>query len=306
MRPSQKTPEPFITPEMLGFALGVIKRWLPSEALAALGRLKQQFGHVLEARPVDDFGLDPNLVWYLRPFFEFLYYHYFRVDTEGIRNIPLKEPAIIVANHAGSIPYDGVMINLAVYNEHPKMRPVRFLVHDFAFKLPVIGTFIQRAGGVQASPENARALLAHNQLILAFPEGIKGIGKPYDQRYKLQRFGRGGFIKLALQTGAPIIPTAIIGSEEIHPIVFASEEIARPLGLPFFPLTPTFPWLGPLGLIPLPTKWRIIFGKPVSLKRYKRSDANNERIVRKLTEEVRGKVQKMINEALKKRRSIWY
>ena len=186
------------------------------------------------------------------------------------------------------------------------MRPVRFLVHDFAFKLPFIGTFIERTGGVRASPENAKNLLAHDQLILAFPEGIKGIGKPYDQRYKLQRFGRGGFIKLAIQTGVPIIPTAIIGSEEIHPIVFASEQIARPLGIPFFPLTPTFPWLGPLGLIPLPTKWRIIFGKPVSLKRYKKSDAGKEKIVEKLTEEVRTKIQKMINDALKKRKSIWF
>lgn len=302
----RKEIQPLIPRETLEFALGVLKRWLPKDALIALGGIKKQFSHILESHPIDEFGMDPNLVWYLRPFFEFLYYHYFRVDTVGVKNIPSDKPAIIVSNHAGSIPYDGVMINLAVYNEHPKKRPVRFLVHDFAFKLPLIGSFVERAGGVRASPENAQKLLAHNQLILAFPEGIKGIGKPYEQRYKLQKFGSGGFVRLAIKSGVPIIPTAVIGSEEIHPIVFASEEIARPLGVPFFPLTPTFPWLGPLGLIPLPTKWRIVFGKPISFRKYKKSDADNDRLVGRITEDVRSKVQTMINAALKKRKSIWF
>ena len=298
--------QPWLSKEVLEFAWGVLKRWLPSEALIAIARAKHQLRHVMESAPVDEFGLDPNLVWYLRPLFEFLYYHYFRVDADGIPNIPRDRPAIICSNHAGSLPYDGVMINLAVYNEHPKKRPVRFLVHDFAFGLPFLGSFIQRAGGVRASPENAQKLLAHNQLILVFPEGIRGIGKPYDQRYKLQKFGRGGFIRLALRTRVPIIPTAVIGSEEIHPIVYSSEELAKPLGVPFFPLTPTFPWLGPLGLVPLPTKWRIIFGKPINFSRYKKSDADNDKLVQKLTEDVRRKVQAMINAALVKRKSIWF
>ncbi len=148
--------------------------------------------------------------------------------------------------------------------------------------------------------------MTHDQLILVFPEGIKGIGKPYDQRYKLQRFGRGGFVRLAMKTGAPIIPTAVIGSEEIHPIVFSSDELARPLGVPFFPLTPTFPWLGPLGLVPLPTKWRIIFGKPMSFAKFKSSDADNEKLVARQVEIVRKKIQATIDAALKKRRSIWF
>lgn len=283
-----------------------MKQWLPKEALTAIARSIQKLDCVLKPGPVDEFGMDPNLVWYLRPFFEFLYYHYFRVSTVGVSNIPAEKPAIIVSNHAGSLPYDGVMINLAVFNEHKKKRPVRFLVHDFAFRLPFLGSFIERAGGVRASPENAQRLLAHNQLILAFPEGIKGIGKPYDLRYKLQKFGRGGFVRLAIRTRTPVIPTAVIGSEEIHPIVYSSDELAKPLGVPFFPLTPTFPWLGPLGLVPLPTKWKIIFGKPISFNRYKKADANNDKLVLKLAEEVRKKIQAMVKTALAKRKSIWF
>lgn len=254
----------------------------------------------------DEFGLDPNFVWYLRPFFEFLYHHYFRVSTVGIKNIPIKEPAVIVANHAGSLPYDGVMVNLAVYNKHPKKRGVRFLVHDFAFELPVLGKFIERAGGVRASPKNAQMLLKNGQLILVFPEGIKGIGKPYEKKYKLQQFGKGGFIRIAIRSKVPIIPTAIIGSEEIHPIVYSSQVIGKSLGVPFFPLTPTFPWLGPLGLVPLPTKWKIIFGKPIYLDNVKPADAENDELVMKLAEDIRKKIQKTINAALSKRKSIWF
>lgn len=254
----------------------------------------------------NDFGIDPNLVWYLRPFFQFLYYHYFRVDTQGIENIPAKDPAIIVANHAGSLPYDGVMVNLAVFNEHKRKRSVRFLVHDFVFDVPYLGSFIERAGGVRASPNNAMTLLKKKQLILVFPEGIKGIGKPYSERYKLQRFGRGGFIRIAIRSKAPIIPTAIIGSEEIHPIVWSSKALAEPLGVPFVPITPTFPWLGPLGAVPLPSKWKIVFGKPISLAHMKPDDAENDELVMKHAEDVRRKIQKMINDALTKRKSIWF
>lgn len=254
----------------------------------------------------DEFGMDPNLVWYLMPFFQFLYHHYFRVDTTGIQNIPEKGPAIIVANHAGGIPYDGVMVNLAVYNKHPRKRSVRFLVHDFAVDMPFLGPFIQKAGGVRASPKNAQHLLKKRQLILVFPEGIRGVGKPYDKRYKLQKFGKGGFIKIAIRSRAAIIPTAIIGSEEIHPIVYSSQMLGKSLGVPFFPLTATFPWLGPLGLIPLPTKWKIIFGAPIKFDHLKPSEAENDELVEKLAEDVRKKIQKTVNAALAKRKSIWF
>jgi len=253
----------------------------------------------------DEFRLDPNLVWYLRPFFQFLYYHYFRVKTVGISNIPCSESGIIVANHAGVLPYDGVMLNLAVSNNHKQHRPVRFLVHDFAFQLPLLGSLVERLGGVRASPENALRLLNKNRLILVFPEGVKGIGKLYDGRYNLKKFGRGGFIRTAIMAKAPIIPTAIIGSEEIHPALWNSKYLGEKIGVPYIPITPTFPWLGPLGLIPLPTKWKMIFGKPIRLNKYNLKDTKNDDLMLTLAENIKQKIQKMINKELSKRSSIW-
>lgn len=255
------------------------------------------------SKKVDEF--DPTLVWYLRPFFQFLYYHYFRVNAVGISNVPKKGPAIIVANHAGCLPYDAVMINLATYNRHPEKRPVKFLVHDFAFNIPFLDVLVKRTGGIQASPRNAQNLLENNELILVFPEGVRGIGKEYNQRYKLQKFGRGGFIRTAIKTKSPIIPTAIIGSEEIHPIIWAPRHIGEKLGVPFFPVTPTFPWLGPLGLMPLPSKWKIVFGKPIRFDDTKTSDAEKPALVKRKTGEVKKIIQKMINKELARRKSIW-
>jgi len=190
-------------------------------------------------------------------------------------------------------------------NKHRYKRPVRFLVHDFVFELPYLGCLIEKAGGVRASPQNAMHLLKKNELILVFPEGIKGIGKTYDKRYKLQKFGKGGFIRTAIKSKAPIIPTAIIGSEEIHPILWSSKTLGKKLNVPYVPITPTFPWLGPLGLVPLPSKWKIIFGKPIMFDKYKPLDADNDRLVLKLSEQVRKKIQQMLNANLAKRKSIW-
>lgn len=260
------------------------------------------------ARPgpgIDDFGMDPALLECLRPLFEFLYGVYFRVDAGGVHHVPAKGPAILVANHAGALPYDGVMIHLAVFNEHPRQRTVRFLVEDFVFQTPLLSGFVRKAGGVRACHENATALLGRGELIVVFPEGTKGVGKTYDERYRLRRFGRGGFVRLAMRTGAPIVPVAIIGSEEIHPIIWKSTALAKPLGLPFIPFTPTFPWLGPLGLVPLPSKWRIVFGRPVRFDRFTAADAEREALVARHTKRIRDAIQEMIDIELAKRRSVW-
>lgn len=255
---------------------------------------------------VDEFGMDEAMLDVIRPFFQFLYYQYFRVETEGSKNIPTRGPALLIANHSGGLAYDGVMTNLAVYNNLNEKRYLRFLVDDFVYYLPFVGTFIQRSGGIRACHENAMRLLDHGHLILVFPEGIKGTGKLFDDRYKLQRFGRGGYVRLAMRTGVPVIPTAIIGSEEIHPLIWKSETLGKSLGIPYFPFTPTFPWLGPLGLIPLPTKWRIVFGKPFSFGKYKPSDAEKPALVKKVSNSIRSRIQGMLDERLKKRESIWY
>ena len=254
---------------------------------------------------IDEFGTDQTIIETFRPLFQFLYYNYFRVKAEGMSHIPSQGPAILVANHAGVLPYDGTMVHLAVYNEHRSKRDVRFLVDDFVFRLPLVGTIVQRTGGIRASPENATRLIRHGHLVMVFPEGVRGMSKTYDQRYQLQQFGRGGFVRLALRTGAPIIPVAIIGSEEIHPLIWKSHQLAESLHVPFFPFTPTFPWLGPLGVVPLPSRWQIIFGQPVHLDHLRPTDAQNQKVVLNEAEQIRGIIQRMIDKALSKRKSMW-
>jgi 1-acyl-sn-glycerol-3-phosphate acyltransferase len=240
-----------------------------------------------------------------RPLFQFLYYNYFRVDAKGVANIPAKGPAIIVANHSGTLPYDGTMTHLAVYNELKSKRLVRFLVDDFVFQIPCLRGFIERTGGVRASFANAEKLLRDGNLVVIFPEGVAGVGKTYDEKYRLLPFSRGGFVRLAVKVRAPIIPLSIIGAEEIHPLIWKSKELGRMLGVPFMPFTPTFPWLGPLGLVPLPSKWKLIFGKPVRYAKAKSSDARNDKFIAHEAEKMRLVIQKTLDRELKKRKSIW-
>jgi 1-acyl-sn-glycerol-3-phosphate acyltransferase len=256
---------------------------------------------------VDEFGRDPNVAAKVEPLLEFLYKTYFRVDARGMGHIPDEGRALIVANHSGTLPYDGAMIMHAVKHHHSSARDVRPLVEDFVFHFPYLGTLMNRIGGVRACPENAERLLEQDQLVAVFPEGIKGIGKLYRERYQLQRFGRGGFIKLALKSDAPIIPTAVVGAEEIHPMLTRVTWLAKSVGIPYIPVTPTFPFLGPIGLVPLPTKWYIAFGEPLYFNAEYGADGANDRIlVNKLAEQVRSKIQLMIDSLLKERRSVLF
>ncbi|MBI2083535.1 MAG: acyltransferase family protein [Deltaproteobacteria bacterium] len=265
------------------------------------------FGDENEPVEYDEFGRDINFVKKVKPLFDFLYYNYWRVRVQGVKNVPSEGRGLIVANHSGTLPYDGAMIGLAVHNDHPVRRDVRFLVEDFVYHFPFLGTFMYRIGGVRACQENAERLLRENHLVTVFPEGIKGIGKHFKNRYQLQRFGRAGFIKLALKTGSPLIPTAVIGAEEIHPMIYKSTILARPLGVPYLPVTPTLPLLGPLGLIPLPSKWSIYFGEPFDFhKTYGPDAVNDQLLINRLSEEVRQKIQEMVIEGLKQRRSTWF
>lgn len=252
---------------------------------------------------VDEFGRDPVYAARIEPLLDFLYNSYFRVETSGLDNVPDQGRALLVANHSGTLPYDGAIMMHAVRRELG--RDVRPLVEDFVFHFPYLGTFINRIGGVRACQENAQRLLDDDQLVGVFPEGVKGIGKLYKQRYKLQRFGRGGFIKLALRTGSPIVPVGIVGAEEIHPMLTKVTWLAKSMGVPYVPITPTFPWLGPLGLVPLPSKWFMCFGEPMDLAGDYGADAANDRIlVNRLAETVRARIQEMIDDALSKRASV--
>jgi 1-acyl-sn-glycerol-3-phosphate acyltransferase len=256
---------------------------------------------------VDEFGRDPLYSARVEPFLEFLYSKWFRCDVRGVENVPDSGRGLLVSNHSGTLPYDGAMLMYAVRRDSAAHRELRPLVEDFVFHFPYLGTFINRIGGVRACQENAERLLGQDQLVAVFPEGIKGIGKLYRERYRLQRFGRGGFIKLALRTGAPIIPVAIVGAEEIHPMIGRITWLAKSVGIPYVPITPTFPFLGPLGLFPLPTKWTIRFGPPLDLAgRYGPSAADDRILVNKLAETVRSTIQEMIDETLSQRKSILF
>jgi 1-acyl-sn-glycerol-3-phosphate acyltransferase len=255
---------------------------------------------------VDDFGKDPVYEERVMPLFTFLYEHYFRVECEGIGNIPDEGRCLLVANHSGTIPLDGAMLKIAVAKEHKKHRDVRWLAEDLIFHFPFLGSFTNRVGAVRACQENAERLLSQEALVAVFPEGIKGIGKLWKERYRLQRFGRGGFIKLCLRTGTPIVPVAIVGAEETHPMLGRLQTLARTIGLPYIPVTPTFPLLGPLGLLPLPAKWKIVIGSPLRLEGYGAEAEGDEILVGRLSEQVRGTIQGMLDRAVGARQSVWF
>jgi 1-acyl-sn-glycerol-3-phosphate acyltransferase len=213
---------------------------------------------------VDEFGFDPDLnSAVLMPAALALYRNWFRVQARGVEHIPDTGAALVVANHSGVLPLDAIMLQACVFAEHPTGRNLRLLGADLVYSLPALASLARRSGHTKADPGEADRLLSAGELVGVFPEGFKGIGKPFAERYQLQRFGRGGFARTALRAGVPIIPCAIVGAEEIYPMIGNSERLARALSLPYFPLTPLFPWLGPLGAVPLPSNWIIEFSPPV-------------------------------------------
>ena len=255
---------------------------------------------------VDDFGFDPVYEKKVQPIFDFLYEKYFRVDVDGVENVPSTGRCLLVANHSGTLPYDGVMIKVAVKREHAAKRDVRWLAEDFIFHFPFLGSFSNRIGAVRACQENAERLLRKDALVAVFPEGVKGIGKLFKERYQLQRFGRGGFIKLCLRTGTPIVPVAVVGAEEANPMIGRVEYLSKALGVPYIPVTPTFPLLGPLGLVPAPTKWKIAFGEKIEFDGYGPEAADDEILVGRLAERVRATIQGMLDRGVGERRSVFF
>ncbi|MFC7894811.1 lysophospholipid acyltransferase family protein [Streptomyces sp. NPDC057381] len=256
---------------------------------------------------VDDFGYDAELtdqvlMSMLRPVYE----KYFRVEVKGVENIPAEGGALIVANHSGTLPLDGLMMQVAVHDHHPADRHLRLLAADLVFVLPVVNELARKLGHTLACAEDAERLLAQGELVGVMPEGFKGIGKPFSERYKLQRFGRGGFVSTALRQGVPIIPCSIVGAEEIYPMIGNAKTLARLLGFPYFPLTPTFPWLGPLGAVPLPTKWTIQFGEPIPTDGYPAEAAEDPMLMFNLTDQVREQIQHTLYKLLVQRRSVFF
>jgi 1-acyl-sn-glycerol-3-phosphate acyltransferase len=256
---------------------------------------------------VDDFGFDADLtdnvlLNLLRP----LYRHWFRVQVRGTENLPDTGGALLVANHGGAVALDSLMTQVAIHDEHPAHRHLRPLGADLVFSTPVIGELARKGGSTLANTGDAERLLSAGELVGVWPEGFKGIGKPFSERYKLQRFGRGGFVSAALRTRTPIIPCAIVGAEETYPIIGDMPALARAFGLPFAPITPTWPLLGPLGLVPLPSKWLIEFGTPIATDDVAPGAADDPMVVFDLTDQVRQTIQQTLYSLLVQRRSVFF
>ncbi|MGW6916746.1 lysophospholipid acyltransferase family protein [Kitasatospora sp. NPDC054939] len=256
---------------------------------------------------VDEFGFDRELtedvlLALLRPLAE----KYFRIDVRGIEHIPAEGGALIVANHSGTVPLDALMTQVVIHDHHPNHRHLRMLAADLVFVLPGVNEVARKAGHTLACAEDAQELLGRGEVVGVWPEGFKGIGKPFTERYKLQRFGRGGFVASALRAGVPIVPCSIVGAEETYPMIGNLKTLARLLGLPYVPITPTFPWLGPLGAVPLPTKWTIQFGEPIATDGYPPEAADDPMLVFDLTDEVRETIQHTLYTLLVQRRSVFF
>ncbi len=253
------------------------------------------------AYQVDEFGFDPELTdSVFLPLLRVLYQDWFRTEVYGIEHVPDTGAGLIVGNHSGTVALDALMLSVAIRDEHPSDRHLRLLGADLVFRMPVMSELARKAGATVACNADAERLMSGGALVGVFPEGFKGIGKRFADRYKLQRFGRGGFVSAALRTGTPIIPAAIVGAEEIYPILADVKPLARLLGLPYFPVTPTFPLLGPLGLVPLPSKWLIQFCPPIPTAHLS-EHADDPMVVYNLADQVRETIQANVHELLEKR-----
>ena len=254
---------------------------------------------------IDEFGFDPEFTTKVfLPILRPLAQNWFRVEVRGIENLPTTGSALLVSNHAGTMPLDGMVLQSVVYDEIG--RHVRMLGADLIFKTPYSHDFARRTGTTLACQEDAERLLASDQLVAVFPEGFKGLGKPYADRYKLQRFGRGGFVSAAVRAQVPLIPVSIVGSEEIYPLIASAPTLARAMGAPYFPITPLFPWFGVFGLIPLPSKWIIQFGEAITTDELSPGAAEDPMVVFNVTDQVRETIQHSLYALLMQRRSAFF
>jgi 1-acyl-sn-glycerol-3-phosphate acyltransferase len=275
---------------------------IKSALAAVVEAMRSAYGEgAQKSSDLPDGGHDPHFLERAAPLLEFLWSRYFRVRLLGVENVPDAGAALLVGNHSGGIPYDGAMLLYGMYRNHPRHRRVRPLIANFAFRAGWMANVVSRIGGVRASTETAMPLLGAGELVAVFPEGLKGVGKLYRERYRLARFGRGGFVRLARQAQVPLLPVAIVGAEEIHPVIGKITRLAEPLGLPYIPITPTFPWLGPLGLLPVPTKWTIQIGPAIPPPAI-----GDEAGTVQVAETVRTAIDGMIADLLAQRRSILF
>jgi 1-acyl-sn-glycerol-3-phosphate acyltransferase len=258
--------------------------------------------HLGDEGPVDEWGFDPEFnSRYLLPIARFFYQRWFRVQIRGLEHVPAQGPALVVANHSGTLPMDAIMLQVGLHDEHPAHRNLRLLGANLVYEVPLLSALARKGGHIRAARANADALLRAGELVGVFPEGFKGIGKPFAERYHLRRFGRGGFAATAIRDRVPLIPCAIIGAEEIYPMIGNAKQVAEALRLPYFPITPLFPWLGPVGMVPLPSRWIIEFCPPVPTNDYRPGDETDPTAVADLSGRIRGTIQRKLDDLLDER-----
>jgi 1-acyl-sn-glycerol-3-phosphate acyltransferase len=288
---------------LVGRLLGVARRKADEWTRRLLGDDFEERVHWLraryEARGGDPFGLDPDVAKSAVAALAFFHRMYFRTETFGLDNVP-EGRALLVANHSGQVPIDGAIIGTSLFLDADPPRVVRAMIEKWALSLPFAATFFNRVGQVVGVPENARRLLEMDEVLLVFPEGTRGINKPFSQRYQLQEFGL-GFMRLAIETGTPIVPVAVVGAEEQYVSLGNLEWAARALKMPSFPIVPQV--LVPGGQLPLPMKYRLYFGEPL---RFGGDSEDDELILRDKVWLVKQTIQDMLNRALAQRTHLFY
>jgi 1-acyl-sn-glycerol-3-phosphate acyltransferase len=259
-------------------------------------------------RQVSDWGRSERIEGLMdKAVYDWLYHYWFRVEVEGIENVPSTGGGLLVSNHAGALPPDAAMIAKAVKEEHPRPRPVHLTVEHFFKGYPGFSMLVAKVGGVPAHPANVHRLLHdEEQLVLVFPEGRKGTEKLYKDRYKLRRFGRGGFVEAAMRAQAPIVPVAVVGAEEAMPIFAHMNLLQRVTGLLYFPITPTFPHFGLAGFLGyLPAKFRIRFLEPIPTDQWGEEPWQDKGLIQTVADEIRARVQEEVIDMVAHRRSVW-
>jgi len=280
----------------------------PSHEPVDLRELRGLVPSAEPGREIDDWGRSQRIFDLVEPLLDFYYRYWFRVEVEGVENVPSDGGALIVSNHSGALPPDAPMIMQAIRHEHPQPRPLYMLGEDWFKGYPGVGLLANKIGLVGAHPANAQRLLRdEGRLVLVFPEGQKGSRKLFWQRYRLRRFGRGGFVRTAIRAGVPIVPIAVVGAEEAMPIFAHVPLLQRLTGLIYFPINHAFPHFGlAAAAMYLPSKFRIRFLEPIDLSRYSPEDADDIALVGRLSERVRLRIQEELDDLLLARKSVWF
>jgi len=270
--------------------------------------LREHLGGIEPERRVDDWGRSERVEQVLdRALLDFFYRLWFRVSVEGVENVPAEGGALLVSNHSGALPPDASMIGKAIKEEHSRPRPLNITIEHFFKGYPGFSMLLPKIGAVPAHPANVhRLLFDERRLVLVFPEGRKGTEKLYKDRYRLQRFGRGGFVETAMRARAPIVPVAVLGAEEAQPVFAHFRLLQRLTGLIYVPLTPTFPHFGPLGMLGyLPAKFTIRFLEPVRTDDMGQAPWEDKALVQTVAHDIRATIQEQLLDMVGKRRSIW-